>query len=742
MKLQQFSSFVACMVAATAVAAPDVVVQARNLVDRASYDGTPVLSWEASDAPVTVQRSADGGATWTDVASLAAGAAEFADASAQVSRTYRYRLSDEAGTGAASADFQVLRFLDASRMPVVSVGDFASQSWCKRPGLAFDGSIAADSYPDSATSKPQVGVDFGAASNYVRRVRLYPRTSNNCQGRMNHTRIYGYGGAWSTEADNAGTALTEELTGVAENRWYELESDASVAYRYYYFQGATGGNVAECEFWGWTAEDLEALTRVDLAFQVERSDWTDSYAVVTADAAHDGAEVQRKTGWEGEWTRVGVLAEGRFVDRTAPFGQTVYYRLVTAAGESASQSFQRLRRLSVEGAELFTDGPLDQPWCQPVSKAFDGDVGTFPDINKSRPKIGVDFGRPDVYVAFIRIHSRQGTRYRFVDTALYGSNDSAAMEIASGTVGKPLTDGAPLPGEDAPGWFELAVHDPQPLRTYYLTKTSGDFNGNVTEWELYGWTRADEGSETPLDFRVQRESFETFLPVLTWNDVSKSGVVAQRAESAEGPWTDLARVAPGEDCALTDRTVRYGRLNYYRLVVDGVPTEAVPFRRLRRMPVVQDAVFGNHQSAWNNATPWMAFDGNENSFPDLIREDGTRPKVGVDFGTDDWALALVRVLPRHESGNNIHLSAGAIFYGSRGTAAEEAATGAVDAATPLTKVTAFTDYNLEWQLYDVASPDYFRTYFYHGCYAGNLAEVEFYGWLRTDLVQPTTIFLR
>ena len=741
-------------------AAPDVSVAAKNMggpavADNvvANYSGLPKLTWEAAGTALTVQRAAAGSDSWSDLATVPAGTGEYVDESAKVSRAYRYRLVDESGAGAASDAFTVMRFLPAKNADAIFTDGSDGQSWAwggKSAVLVFDGGLNQANYLDKGRSAeyrtptyPIVGIDYGEPV-YVAYCRAVPRyDSANREHRVNDMVVYGAQADWATTGQMVAGPLSNTVT--AQDRtgfgWYGMPVGTETAYPCWYIQGIKEVNVTEVEFWGWTQADRDAASHIEVEFSIDRSDYEFSYAVITCDPSLDGMDVERrKQGGAEAWEKVGVVAEGTFTDRTVPYGGFQEYRLTSAAGESSAKSFLRMHRLSTENAAFFTDGAMDLGWCQPVSKAFDGDIGSFPDVNASRPKIGLDFTRPEVTVARVRLYPRSNTLYRFTGVALYGSALSASLEVSGGDLATRLT--GETPNLDEPKWVELDVANPAPYRTYYLYKASGEFYGNVTECELYGWTLADEGAEMGLDFAIVPQNYDDFHPALSWNDISAGGVEVQRSESPDSGWTTLGRVAKGEEQQFVDTTARFGRPYYYRLAYDGKTGNVKSFRRLRRLNVTPEMVVANNHGAWNNSLPGWAFDGDLGTFPDLTRENGSYAKVGVDFGTDDNAVALVRFYPRHDWGGGIHLSSGAVLYGSNRPVQDELDYEHDNLATALTQPTTFVDDILEWQSREVSEPDYYRMYYYRGCYACNICEVQFFGWYRRDLIQPTVIILR
>jgi hypothetical protein len=231
-------------------------------VDYANIDGgdlKPKLTWAGTTA-VDIERAEGSQDSWTKMDTVSAGTTTWTDSSTVVSKTYWYRLNDNGDTSAAQK-FIAVRKLNTSSATVVYEGDFTSENWCKSPALAFDGKYGTgddgkDSYPDSTTSYPKVGLDFGSAVYHVAFGRAYPRTTDNQQGRLNGLVLYGIDGDTGFTTDGTtwnatGTALSTALSGVSENKWHYFDVDPTSAYRVFYYSGATGGNVNELELYGW-----------------------------------------------------------------------------------------------------------------------------------------------------------------------------------------------------------------------------------------------------------------------------------------------------------------------------------------------------------------------------------------------------------------------------------------------------------------------------------------------------------
>lgn len=200
--------------------------------------------------------------------------------------------------------------------------------------------------------------------------------------------------------------------------------------------------------------------------------------------------MQRRTG-QYAWTTVATVSpdSGIFTDTTAKRGLLYDYRLVCGNDISQTVPFRRLRRIDVAGHTIFGQGV---PWNnseKDETMAFDGDLGTYPDlVNYTNPKVGVDFGEATNVVAIVRVHPRSDLLYRMAGIRLYGSDDDAAAEVESAESDTQLTTA--ITGDIENRWYEVPVNgDPAPFRTYYVRDMYEC--ANVAEVEFYGWLTTD-----------------------------------------------------------------------------------------------------------------------------------------------------------------------------------------------------------------------------------------------------------
>ena len=740
MKIPYLLSAIPVFLAAldSAVAVPALTVDYANL----DYDDLATdtvncsakLTWIAGTA-VDIQRRKGNEATWTTIAT-GDDSGEYIDNDPAVipSVTYHYRLSADGATG-TEVDFLAVRHLPTAGYPLFSDGDYTSQSWCKPYNRAFDGNTSQDSYPDAASpQRPKIGVDFGAATNYLAFARLVPRYTDGCENRLHHTVIYG-----TADSETDGTALTDEseVAGVnsgSGKQWYKVTANnSSTAYRCYYFKGAEGANITECAFFGWTAADAINADAIDLVCSVTRVDWESSNALVEWDASVGTVTVQRKTGYNGAWVDLGESNNGSFTDIVAPFGQTILYRVMTSNGPSLAATFFRMRRLHTAGYLLFMNGEVPGGWGKPLSNAFDENPETYPDLSFSEPaRFGVDFGQATNYVAFVRLWSRtDGCAYRIRGSVLRGSGANWENEGVGLTPAVQQVNGVYS--------YEFDVDPSIPYRCYYIYNTDMEDQaygcGNVAEIELYGWSADDVGQALdPFGLTVTRSDLENYLPVFSWNAGTPTATMQRRV--GDGAWSSLATIPAGIS-TWTDTQAKVGFPYEYRLVAGSVIGGTVSFRRLRRLDTAGYTLF-SQGTPYSGSDPQHAlvFDGDTTTFAD-ISYSSTYPKIGVDFGDATNIVAMARLYPRTSIKSRM---VGTRLFGSENDAVTERE--AAEQATALTEAIDAVPDNKWYEVPVVADePAPYRTYYVQGMQYGNIADVELYGWWLSDLIDYTTVIL-
>ncbi len=549
--------FKATTLAATAIASAAAFAVPALTVgysDIDSGDLSAKLTWEGS-GQVTVQRAESSDGPWSDKGTSSTGT--WTDSSTVVSKTYWYRLNDGSSTSDA-VKFAAVRKLDLASASIVYEGDFTSQGWCKPPERAFDGSIGRDSYPDANVSNPKAGVDLGSTEWHVAYARAYPRVTDKCQGRLNGLVVYGIDSGFTADGTTwtgTGTALSTALSGVADDKWYPIDIDPTSAYRCFYYSGAYGGNVTELELYGWTEDDIAAadepevsVTAKDAELAVASAADDDFTAKLSWKALPGAVKLQASYSATGPWADLANIAAGTatYTDDSAPCGITRYYRLSDSDGESGVVSFKRLRRFNTDDGTVFWNTDRDWSYYKPGSNAFDGNTGSFPDLNGAHAKIGIDFGELMPFVALARIHTRADYSTRSTGAQVYGSNRSGDTLTTSPDADLDTSLSIALPavesGVDA--WFLLEVDNSTAYRSYYLAAEYG----NLAEIQFYGWTAEDiaaaEGVATPVVASVTADPDEAKIAV-EWTCETEAEItefVVERRKGS-GSWTELARPA-------------------------------------------------------------------------------------------------------------------------------------------------------------------------------------------------------
>ena len=645
--------------------------------------------------------------------------------------TYLYRLSDGGASG-AEIEYHLLRRLNTAGYPIISDGIYDTASWCEPPEKGFDGDL--DTYVDSAKIyDTKVGVDFGAATNFVALVRAYPRKTQS--GRFNGFKAYG-GSDW-TKADKC-KALTDAVNSSAGEVWYVLPADFSTAYRYYYYSGCYEANCAECEFYGWSQADIDANSKSDVELTVTRSDWTDSYAILAWDSAVGAVDVQRREGEDGNWVtlQTGVTG-GTYTDTALKFGVTSYFRLKIGDAYTDAQPLLRMHKLAVAAEQVF----------------IQTDVGN--------PLFGADFGKVDTSIAFCRVLPATGQSGRVVNVVLSGSTRKSSVIKTGNSVDTIIS--APVSAEDDTTWIEFDTTSTAAFRSFYLNCA------DLAEVEFYGWTLADQGKsyvakpEFKVADNVPAGSAERpdFTPLFTWNaaatDDRVSVVIQSATKSSEGPWHRFADVTGAESHLGLE--ARIGILTWYRLVIDGTPTEAVvSYRRLRELNPNGYTLFNQgNDHAWGSYHPIdLAFDRDTSTFTDINYKDQRQedifiaqgkkkdawdgykdedlavPKMGADFGKATNTVAAVCIFPRDMG--NLGRMLKARVYGSNNDAATELATD--EPATMISADKNLDSMGMSYHLITIPSPATYRTFYVDEVRYGNLAELVFYGWSERDLADP------
>lgn len=274
-----------------------------------------------------------------------------------------------------------------------------------------------------------------------------------------------------------------------------LASPATYRYVRYLSPNNGWGNVAEVEF-----GLAPSAPKAPLGLAVSSSDITNDFPVLawSFDAPNvvSSSVVYRATAPGGPYAA--VTPEGVFgrtwTDTTPTVGVLYYYKVsALSSGEdgsvegplSAYVSHRRCERLErtwednttlKAGMSAFRIGALynNDPNLS-EAKLFDGSVSTFADITPSNCVVGINFGKP-YGVGKVRFSPRSAIVGRANNVIVYGSNDLASA-----------TGLAVLSNAVANAYTMVSTTNSGLYRYVGLTKLVGEFYGNLSELEFYGW---------------------------------------------------------------------------------------------------------------------------------------------------------------------------------------------------------------------------------------------------------------
>ena len=176
-------------------------------------------------------------------------------------------------------------------------------------------------------------------------------------------------------------------------------------------------------------------------------------------------------------------------------------------------------------------------------------------------------------------------------------------------------------------------------------------------------------------------------------------------------------------------------------------TDPVSYRAMRRLSVDGVVVFANCAPLDSGHAFDRVFDADVGTFCDLWGDiSGGDVKIGVDFGEASNYVGYVRAYPRRDEW--FHRMIGMTLYGgNRDAEAETSAQtkeGADALSSALSPIRSYT-----WNFLKASdiskSMTAYRTYFVSDMTeggGGNIAELEFYGWSKSDLPKPFYVIIR
>ena len=430
------------------------------------------------------------------------------------------------------------------------------------------------------------------------------------------------------------------FTGATRNGVLTLVFDEPVTARYVRVKAGDGlvFNLSEFEV------DLAPLQNVP-ELHVGMSDIENEFAALSWEhydlvrEPRDAIVISRSTNREGPWTELAVLAPEAvaYVDETLAVGPRYYYALtyrqtvdgVVREGARSLATYRRGRRLDrtadgrtlLPGVSIVCDGT---PWGDGAGskeKPFDGDEATYADMNEDTAYLGLDFTTP-VGVTAVRALPRPTNANRLNGAGVYGLNDLAAWRAQPGAPATPVTAPFAFTGTD---WTVTLGETSEMFRYIVLGKEDGDWNCNVNEIQIYGWT-ADDLAQVLLPPDGVDFTPETDGLVLAWPACAKavSYQVLRRRDTAA--WQTLATGLA--EPTWKDASVPYDGTSYqYQIVVVGADDETVSSEPFPVTPYLPGHGTGLYGVYYKNFT--HAFDPAE-----AVALERVDPVINFDWGTE------------------------------------------------------------------------------------------------------------
>ena len=617
---------------------------------------------------------------------------------------------------------------------------------------AFDG--RPSTFYDPKTPPLYVGKDFGEQV-AIGSIAYIPRS--------------GWGkrmaGGYIEYSDSADFSPSTKIQFVADDETptYELhtfEFPEVITARYVRFSKSDDDwmNIAELEFSEPSNEDApETADLADTNLHVDgrRTD-TEYNPVLKWNAVEAPVTLEVSDSDQGPWETLAKIRPhvSSYEVAAGPYGQHLYYRLVSGPFASAVVSGRRLRRIPTSGATVKWQGNEEAWGYAPGDYAFDGNANTCPDIEYTPsylPKIAINFGNtPSNHIALVAMlpKNNSGQYGRLNGANLYGSALALDDEIATDDLSTTLTEHA-ASGAQFSIWMTIPCDPTYCYPTYVI---HGCENGNVAEVMFYGWYEGEdvpqEVTPTIEEFKVVPLDLTTFTPSLSWKPVL--GQVRVMRSVNGGAWETLATLAALNGTYVDHTEFKVGTLLKYQIISSDAESPVVSYRPMRRLEVDIDTVFATGEPWDEGGKATNAFDGNPNSRCDLWWKstggnDNDNIKLGVDFGNATNYVGCIRFMAKHSSRCN-----GITLYGTNHDAETETTTyeHSRDDSTKLTTRVA-TVPNGTWMyvmvndLSELAKA--YRSYFVADMSEGGggmLAEVEFYGWSKADQAQGLVITIR
>lgn len=634
------------------------------------------------------------------------------------------------------------------------------------PMQAFDGDLATMYHSaDEHSWYAWVGLDLGEPK-YIGQMAVFPR-QQSMYGLWNR-----FGNGVFEVANDPGftDAKVFHVAAYQNSLFYVFAADTLAYGRYvrYYANGTVGYiNALEIEFSEVEppANDNPALTYFrENPFAINGTAY---FPIVNA--MQDEYVLQRYDGERSAWVQ---LAKTDYAEQQSSDNE---YFLVATNFFATGVTRWRYGRVTIVNAEplswneftLDARNPVPLDDLTPIACAWDvfdpgnGRYGQTPDYSfdgdfwttfhpndaqtyQYEQFIGADLGRPRKIYGVVaaphgsyRINNQRmrWCRVRVSDTGEFGDEAETVYQMGDA---------------EAVSERMYFLEFDAPVEARYIRMEYGEQSGwfNVGEFEI---DVLDE-SDVSAHLKAEVADFDTGYPKLTFaKRYGEGGKVAiYRSNLATGPWTKAGEVAAGTgEWTETDATMKYGREYFYK-----VGDDVVSYRRPRRLD--REALAAKFID-WRGQYEDLQEDGNANNCITNwmnVFDGDTGTRVWLISNTDPYYLNPAIGLDFSASGRKAHLA----FYRQcmgispmhNGLVCACGANSAADVASSpvqLTQMPNFCQVNKtgQWHLFK-GNPAEAYAYLYvmqpgvpalrADAWAGDMCELEFYGWYDTDLVAP------
>ena len=554
-----------------------------------------------------------------------------------------------AGSGTVTEEVSLRTYAieDANGKTAVLSDGYAEGLWAsdRTPDKAFDGNTAT--YYDPKNAKWDTYVGYGLVQTcVVTRIRVHGRDTVETPDRLKASVIEG-----ANESDFSDAVVLHRFSESVpdgwdyKNVWLEIVPDAATPCKYYrIIQKCTGsqntfaGSLSELEFYGMSAESFAAYlaenmhsptnlaaTRGDYPQVATALSWTPSLGA-------SETAILRATGANGPWTEIARTTGSSYADTTAPAGIRSYYRIAanySINNESVSLtndttvSLFRWRLLERDpeismsqfrsgvsliyrgGPNCWTPrtGSTYADTTNSLMLAFNNAVHTsssnadHADIKAGSPRtcIGVDLGEL-AHFALMRFFPRNNNG-NCNGVVLSGSNNSS-WDTNFAVLTDPISG---VVGDYSATWMERPSLDTETTYRYLFchNPTKNDWNDNVSELQLYGWTESDIASVAQGVTDLAATCGTTPSVTLAWTPTSYGTYTIER-KTDDGAWTVVASALSAATATWTDTgVVCDGTLHTYRVTtVNGANIAYSAECEVR--PYLAGSGTGLHAEWWTN----------------------------------------------------------------------------------------------------------------------------------------------